>query len=395
MKLLIINCIPLPLPPVKGGAVEYLINAFLTDNEEKHLHEITAYSVYDNQAREEGKNYKYTEFKYIKIETLFDKIDRVIRHIINRITGIYVGNTYISKLIKCEKNLNQYDAIIIENAPEYALKLRKSFKNRLILHLHNDRFNRSTKKSEEIFELYDEIYTISNSLGEYVQTIKESNKVKTLYNGIDIKKFSYNGNKREHIRNKYNIANDDFVFMYSGRLVPDKGVYELISAFTKLKYEKLKLLIVGGTGYSNNAETDYVKKIKKISDKRIIFTGFVPYSEIQELYTAADVGVVPSICQDAFNLTVIEFCANGIPLIISDRGAMKELVDDKCSVIAKYDEKFEDNLYDCLKFMLDNKENIAAMGNEALQVSKKFSIDSYCDKFNTLLTDMYEENKDG
>ena len=395
MKLLIINYMALPIPPVKGGAVEYLINAFLMDNEKKHNHDITVYSSYDEKAQAEGKDYEYTKFKYIKIETVFDKIDRVIRHIINKYTKFYVGNTYISKIIKKEKNLNQYDAIIIENAPEFGLKIPKYYKHKLILHLHNDYLNANKKNAKRIFNLYDEIYTISNSLGEYVQTIEKSDKVKTLYNGIDIKRFSCQKDKRVETRKKYNITDDDFVFMYCGRIVPDKGVYELISAFSKLKEKNLKLLIVGGTGYSQNDETDYMKKIKKISDERVIFTGFVPYSEIQELYTVPDVGVVPSICQDAFNLTVIEFCANGVPLIISDKGAMKELVNDNCSVIAKCNNDFAENLYECLKFMLGNKERIATMGNEALRISKKFSIDSYCNKFNAFLTGIDEVDKDG
>lgn len=395
MKLLIINSVSLPLPPVKGGAVEYLIDAFLIDNEKRHAHDITVYSIYDEHAQEESRKYKYTKFKFIKIQTAFDKIDRIIRHVINKYTKLYIGNTYISKLVKKEKNLDQYDAIIIENAPEYALKVKKSYHNKLILHLHNDHFHANTKNAQQIFPLYDEIYTISDTLGESVQTIQKSEKVKTLYNGIDINKFSYHADTREQIRQKYNIANNDLVFMYCGRIVPDKGVYELIRAFNKLPGKGLKLLIVGGAGYSTDVETDYVRKIKQIRDERIIFTGFVPYSDIQELYTAADVGVVPSVCQDAFNLTVVEFCANGIPLIISDRGAMKELVNDKCAIIAKYNNDFEDNLYKCLKLMADNSQIIASMKDEAQAVAKRFSIDRYCDKFNAFLSDAHEVNYEG
>lgn len=395
MKLLIINYITLPIPPVKGGAVEYLINAFLMDNEKKHNHDITVYSIYDKKAQAEGENYKYTKFKYIKIETAFDKIDRIIRHIINKYTKFCVGNTYISKIIKREKNLNQYDAIIIENAPEFGLKIPKYYKHKLILHLHNDYLNVNNKNAKRIFNLYDEIYTISDSLGNDVQTIEKSDKVKTLYNGVDLCRFSSKPQIQEEVRKKYNIENDDFVFMYCGRIVPDKGVYELASAFSKVKEKNLKLFIVGGTGYSKNDETDYMKKIKKISDKRMIFTGFIPYEEVHTLYTIADVGVIPSIFNDPFNLTLIEFCANGVPVIISDRGAMKELVNDKCSVIAKCNDNFVDNIYECLKSMLDNKEKIEAMGSEALRISKKFSIDSYCNKFNSLLMGINEVDIDG
>lgn len=386
MKLLIINYMTLPLPPVKGGAVEYLINEFLTDNEKKHKHDITVYSIYDKKAIAEAEKYKHTEFKYIKIGTAVDKIDRIIRHIINKFTRLYVGNTYITKVFKNEKDLNQYDAIIIENAPEFVLRLPGYYKNKLVLHLHNDYLNKDVKNAAKIFDKYDEIYTISDSLGDNVQTIKKSDKVKTLYNGIDLYRFSKKPHMQKEIRKKYNIKNDDFVFMYCGRIVPDKGVYELISAFAKLKDKNLKLLVVGGTGYSKYDENDYMKKIKRICDERIIFTGFIPYEEIHALYTVADVGVVPSIVNDSFNLTVIEFCANEVPVIISDRGAMKELVNSKCSVMAECNNAFEDNIYKCLKYMLDNKESLTAMGSEALSVSQKFSIERYCENFNTLLT---------
>jgi len=395
MKLLIINYMALPIPPVKGGAVEYLINAFLIDNEKKHNHDITVYSIYDEKAQAESKNYKYTKFKYIKIETVFDKVDRIIRYTINRFTKLYIGNTYISKLIKSEKDLNQYDVIIIENAPEFGLKIPKHYKNKLILHLHNDYLNAGSKNAKAIFNLYDEIYTISDSLGEDVKTIEKSDKVKTLYNGIDIKRFSYKNEIRGEMRKKYDISNDDFVFMYCGRIVPDKGVIELVKAFSNIKEEKIKLLIVGGVGYSNQGTSGYMENIRKYADDRVIFTGFIPYEEMNPFYTIADVGVVPSIFNDPFNLTLIEFCANGVPVIISDRGAMKELVNDKCSVIAKCNEAFENNLYKCLKFMLANKENIATMGNEALKVSKKFNIESYCDKFNALLISINEVDNNG
>ena len=251
MKLLIINYMALPVPPVKGGAVEYLVDAFLRDNEKNHFHDIVVYSIYDAAAQEESKNYNYTEFKFVKIDRAADKISRIARHLINRLPNVYIGNAYISKVVRRERDLNQYDAVIIENAPEFGLKIPKTFKNRLILHLHNDYLNSNSKQARKIFNRYDEIYTISNSLGACVQTIERSNKVKTLYNGIDLDRFAPRRDMRAHMRQKYNIAADDFVFMYCGRIVPDKGVLELAEAFGSIKDDKVKLFIVGGIGYSN------------------------------------------------------------------------------------------------------------------------------------------------
>ncbi len=385
MKLLIINYMALPIPPVKGGAVEYLINEFLEDNEKKHLHDIVLYSIYDENAEREAQNYKYTEFKFIKIRGIFDKADRAVRHVINRMPSVYVGNTYISKVIRKEKNLNQYDAVILENAPEFALKIPNTFKRRLILHLHNDYLNNKTKNAEKIFNRLDEIYTISDTLGDAVKTIKNSDKVKTLYNGVDLAKFSPDKELESAARKKYNIKDDDFVIMYCGRIVPDKGVLELTKAFEKIEGDNLRLLIVGGTAYSEFRKNEYFQAVQSIADERVIFTGFIPFDSIQTLYNIADVGVIPSMCNDAFNLTVVEFCAYSVPLIISDRGAMKELVNDKCSVIAECDDNFVLNLENALKKMINNRDNLEQMGLEAKKVSEMFGIERYCKRFNELL----------
>ena len=395
MNLLVINYMALPLPAVKGGAVEYLVNAFIDDNEKNHFHDIVLYSIYDADAEKESKKYKYTEFRFIKIAGIYDKISRIVRHAINKIPNIYVGNCYISKLLKAEKDWDKYDAIIIENAPEFGLMIPDRYRSKLILHLHNDYLNCKTKKAKEIFDCYKNIFTISNSLGKNVQTIEKSDKVKTLYNGIDLSRFSFDEDKRRLFRAKYNIENDDFVFMYCGRIVPDKGAYEMAEAFSAIERKNVKLLIVGGSGYSKNDESEYIRKIKKLDDDRIIFTGFVPYSEISGLYSVSDAGVIPSIVNDAFNLTVIEFFACGVPVIISDRGAMKELVSKKCSVIAAYDKNFVSNLCDSMNYILKNLIKTDEIKEAAKSVAYNFGIDRYCVNFNDLLTDFRKGNENG
>ena len=165
-----------------------------------------------------------------------------------------------------------------------------------------------TKKHKEIFDRCDAIYTISNSLGECVQQIKKSSKVQTLYNGINLEKFKENENIRNSMREKYGIKPDDILFMFCGRLVPDKGALELVKAFSKLKKDNVKLILVGGVGYSNSGSSAYLEEIKKYANKNVIFTGFLPYEEMPKMYPMADVGVVPSIFFDPFNLSCIEFC---------------------------------------------------------------------------------------
>ena len=379
----------LPIPPVKGGAIEYLVDSFLLHNEKEKFHDITAYSIFDESAEKEAKKYKHTLFRFIKIEGLMDKFDRALRHLINKFTKLSVGNAYISKIMRQEKDLNQYDAIIIENAPDFCLRIPKSFKGKLILHLHNDFLNSETKNAKKILDRCDEIYTISDSLGECVRTIEQSDKVKTLYNGVNLKKFSFSDEMRDIMREKYGIKKDDFVFMFCGRIVPDKGVLQMVKAFKEIERENIKLVIVGGIRYSNNNVDNYLKSVMDVGCKNIVFTGFVPYNEIPSLYTMADIGVIPSIINDSFNLSTIEFCANGIPVIISDCGAMKELVNSDCSIIAEYGDEFTENIRKAMSDILKCGEKLPHMKYEAKKVSERFGIDAYCRNFNDLLNGVH------
>ncbi len=385
MKLLIINYIALPLPPVKGGAVEYLVDAFLQHNETTHHHDITVYSIYDHQAEQQAQNYKHTTFKYIHLDTLWDKLDRAARHLINRLPNIYIGNAYIAKLLRQEKDLDSYDAIILENAPDFGLCFPKSVCKKLILHLHNDYLNIHTKLCRKVYDCFSQIYTISNTLGELVRQIQPLDKVKTLYNGIDLNKFGVDDISRRTVRAQYGIGEDDIVFMYCGRIVPDKGALELVRAFSRLNDPKCKLLIVGGSGYSPKGETPYMQQVVQAADDRVLFTGFVKYDKITSLYNAADIGVIPSLCQDAFNLTTVEYMATQMPVIISDRGAMKELVDPRFSMIAVCDHRFEDNLLDAMSAMLKRKDSLSEMGTDAQEHVKSFSLEAYCARFEELL----------
>jgi len=390
MKLMFINYGALPLPPVKGGAVENLIDMFLRDNEVNHTYDITVVSIYDETAQKATKKYKNCKFEYINLDNSFDKLKKVGRHLINRLPNIHIGNAYISKVKRQIKNFNEYDAVIIENAPEFGLLLRKLVRGRLILHLHNDYLNEKTKLANKIFDCYDEIYTLSDFVGNRVREISDSNKIQTLHNGIDLEKFNKSLYDTSTIREQYGIEKDDIVIMYSGRLVPEKGVKELLQAFVDLpRKQKIKMVIVGSTKYGRTVFDEYLSSLKKISESynnQVIFTGYIPYEEMPKLYSIADIGVIPSLCNDGFNLTVVEFMANSVPVIVSDKGAMNELITSECGIVVSSKVDFSKEINMAIELLLSDKEQYKLMKQKALQQSKIFSKKNYCERFNNLLS---------
>lgn len=392
MNILIITPGYLPIPAVKGGAVESLIDLIIEDNEYTNNHNIQLYSIYDKDAFKLSK-YKNCQINYINSQNIGYKLSRIFRGIINKIPGVYIGNAYIARVKRMmnKLDLNNIDFIIVENCPEFALVLKTKLKSKLILHLHNDSLNKDTKLNKKIFDSYFKVLAISNFVANRLKEIDKKNddKVNVLYNGINLSKFDRKKYDPVKIRKRYNISNSSKIVMFSGRLVREKGVKELIEAFIKIPMQyDIKLLIVGGLSYSNNKEDCYIRELKELSkgyEDRIIFTGFVNYDDIPQLYSIADIGIIPSLCNDAFNLTTVEFMQNGVPVIVSGNGAMKELITCDSGIVIDENGDFIELLKSAIIRLLLDDNLRKSMGENAKKYVAKFSKEIYCDKFNNYL----------
>ena len=129
-----------------------------------------------------------------------------------------------------------------------------------------------------------QVYPNSYGLKEFIinNGITNKNKVKVIgngsSNGIDTNYFRKTNEiikQSKFLKEKYNIKNTDFVFIFVGRIVKDKGINELLSAFNKLsqKEKSAKLLLVGAYEENLNPISEEAKNILK-NNKNIIEVGF-------------------------------------------------------------------------------------------------------------------------
>ena len=94
-----------------------------------------------------------------------------------------------------------------------------------------------------------------------------------------------------NVRKKFNLASDDFVVLFVGRLVERKGALDLIKAVEQTADGKIKLILVGG-GESLTEFQEYVNQRGLAG--RIFFTGAVPYEEVENYYRSAQLFSMPS-----------------------------------------------------------------------------------------------------
>lgn len=132
--------------------------------------------------------------------------------------------------------------------------------------------------------------------------------VRTVYHGIDLKKF------------KFNNKPDDF-FIFSSRIVPEKGLDIAVRLAKKLN---IKLII---TGPLPNSQKDYFdREIKPYLDNKIKYLGVLNQLKLKELMSKARALLMPIRWEEPFSLVIIEAMAFGTPVIGFSRGSIPELI---------------------------------------------------------------------
>lgn len=119
---------------------------------------------------------------------------------------------------------------------------------------------------------------------------------------------------------------DGKTFLYIGYLTERKGVNYLIEAFKEIQDDSLRLIIAG----SGTAETG-LKKLAS-GDKRITFPGYMEGVAKANLYSQADIFVLPTL-QDVWALVINEAIHYGLAVLCSDAATAKEIVDDRTGKI--------------------------------------------------------------
>lgn len=384
MKIAVLTSGILPVPAVLGGAVENLIDFYLEYNEIHQLHDITVYSISHPQTKNSlPKASSNNHFYYIDVNSLWARIKRKFyfyRH--GEEYHHYFIEYFLEQSIKHIRKQN-YDCIILENRPSYALKLKGISNAKLTYHLHNEKLTTLTPAYQEIYDAASHIICVSDFITHSVKSINPNDtKCITVYNGIDLSAFSI---KHSLItRQDVGLHNQDFVLIYSGRINQEKGIKELIAAMNKLSdYPQIKLLVIGSSFFGNATEDDYFTKELRDRTKsiqnRIYFTGFISYKDVPSYLKLADLAVVPSMWDEAFGLTVLEAMATGLPLITTRSGGIPEICEDVACIINR--ENIVENLAEAIINLYNHPEIRSKMSSRSYNRAQLFSKEKYATNF--------------
>ncbi|MCI6266630.1 MAG: glycosyltransferase family 4 protein [Erysipelotrichaceae bacterium] len=288
--------------------------------------------------------------------------------------------------------LKNFDYIIYEagDVKKYKKISNKVGKSKMIYHIHHDPENETIMVRNIIKSTFGNYIGVSEYVIKQIKKLT-TNDIKTgiLKNCTNANNFiNIDENEKVIMRENLTLQKKDFVVLYVGRLIKEKGINELINAIKHIDNSQIKLLILGSTFSEGSKDTEFSKNLKKSIkgiEKRVIFTGYIPHSEIFKYYQIADIQVIPTICEEAAGLVAIEGMKCGLPIVATKSGGMIEYIDETCATIVDKDNKLVSNLEKAILELYNDKEKCKIMGRNGKKRAKQFNEKKYYTDFVNLI----------
>lgn len=216
------------------------------------------------------------------------------------------------------------DVIIINARPQYIRYLRKSFpQKRLLLFMRGE-----LGESQRFLNLLDGIIVNSQGMRDYAREFVDSKiPIWQMPNTL--------GNEfvaPQSTSDRFTRA--DKTILFTGRIIPVKGVLELLNAFWLVleKTPEVKLILCGaGDNFKQDNElTPYERQVRQRAESlppdSVRFEGYIPNTRLGAYYADASVAVFPSIWKESFGMVALEAMRCRTPVVASRRPGFEEQI---------------------------------------------------------------------
>lgn len=208
--------------------------------------------------------------------------------------------------------------------------------------------------------------------------------------GSDTMLFYPNSSVKQKVREEYNISKDDFVVIYTGKLIESKGAKLLAKTFQKkLQNKKSKNIVLLVVGSTSGEYGQKVEDIFNISENRVIRLATQKYFDLAQFYQAADLSVFPKEC----SLSFYDAQACGLPVVSEDNNVnVDRLKYNNGSTFKAGDiEDFRDKL---IKYIEMDQSDFNQIGENAYRfVKNNYDYEDIAKQYTEILVQEYNKFK--
>tara|TARA_X000000950_G_scaffold227085_1_gene274074 strand:+ start:731 stop:1861 length:1131 start_codon:yes stop_codon:yes gene_type:complete len=224
------------------------------------------------------------------------------------------------------------------------------------------------------------VLAVSNSTSDFwLKNGVNKNKMSVLHNGFDFKFLS-----------KKNLNDKKIVFTNISRIIPYKGHLFLIELFKKI-FEFRDDIILQIVGDTLPAYNNYFEKLKSIAikekiNKKIIFLGFK--NNIKSILNKTNFFIHTPIHPDPFPTVIFEAIESGTPVVFTNKGGAKEILDDSKNGLQIDFDNIEKSTQSILNYINDKDQQLNNIEDSIKFVSKNFNKDIFSKKLILLISSM-------
>ncbi|MDO8725275.1 MAG: glycosyltransferase family 4 protein [Candidatus Methanoperedens sp.] len=379
--------------PNWGGAGTYIIGLAKNLSKKHNVHVVTVRRKIDNGSVYSDENILDFFENKIQLHTISNANDTFLYN------ATFQYSCFKQLPIICKENKIDIVHADVPHMSDVMLRLLKSNKNMVttvhtIIEGHKQGilasgldFNQMEASERFTLELYPFLKLIQRlylkrsptiiAVSNWMKGLLEQNygikDVNVIHNGIDHEQFSP---KRRNIAE--GLETNKPIVLFSGRFIALKGINILVRAMRTVISETKDVHFAFAGPEAN------IKWVKMFENEGIpshfyTFLGYIPHSEMPEIYSNASIFVLPSLIE-SFPFSILEAMSSGVPVIASNVGGVPEMIDDEVDGLLVPPGNPE-ILAKKLLFLLDNESERKKISKKAREkILGKFTSEIMTDK---------------
>ncbi|WP_075618330.1 glycosyltransferase family 4 protein [Paenisporosarcina indica] len=290
-----------------------------------------------------------------------------------------MGPFYLFYLLKLTMFMKKFDLIYCNQKKSLIIThlVNLLLRKKVVYHAHG--FNKSSDIGllfKHCINRSDIVIAVSKDVvNKLIESGVYAEKIHLVYNGVDIKAID---KIKVSVPKNYDYDMKNFNLFIACSIHVGKGLDILISAINELFKANYKINLYIAGSVPKGGSLLYLTELEEYVNKNNLMNNvfFLGWQEnIIALMKSMDAVILPSIVEESFGMVLAEAMAIGRPVIGSDIGGIKEVIDhEKNGYLTKPGDKNEIKKY-LIKLLDKNKLYFEFCKNSRIKAEKSFSLD--------------------